>query len=279
VNTNTHPSNRLRKDKRGVSPAISTAIITCAIVAMLLVALTFSSSYLNTYLAQNEFSLMQQFMQKIGLQIDDVAWIPGRTQTTAYTSKYGSVRVLPSALTYTFYADGSPIPGASFNVSILMFDMPITLYNLGNNYSQQIFPSTNSFLQQNASAPICRIFAVEKAPMTDGSFSRIIVAPIIREMDSTTNGAPHIQLYLANLVSGSSPQQSQSVTVTGQNLWYNSTSFTNSITISLNFPKTGLGFTPNFFNFDSINKTISVTSTSVAAIFAGQVAVSLGAFT
>lgn len=278
MKANTHPSNCLRKNKRGVSPAISTAIITCAIVAMLLVALTFSSNYLSRYLAQNEFSLMQQFMQKIGLQIDDVAWIPGRTQTTAYTSKYGSVKVQSSALTYTFYADGSPIPGASFNVSVIMFDMPISVYSVGNNYSQQIFPSTNSFLQQNASAPICRVFVVEKAPMTDGSFARIVVAPIIREMNTTANGAPNIQLYLANVVSGSSPQQSQSVTVTGQNLWYNSTSFTSSITISLGFPNGGRGLTSDFFNFDSTSKTINVASSSVAAIFAGQVTVSLGAY-
>jgi hypothetical protein len=221
---------------------------------------------------------MEQFMQKIGLQVDDVAWIPGRTQTTAYTSKYGTVKVQSSALTYTFLADGTPILGASFNVSVLMFDMPTSSYSAGNNYFQQIFPSTNSFLQQNASAPICRVFAVQKTPMTDGSYVRIVVAPIIREMNSTANGASNIQLYLANMINGPSPLQSQSVTVTGRNLWYNSTNFANNITINLSFPNGGLGLTSNFFSFDGTSKNINVASNSVAAIFVGQVAVSLGAY-
>jgi hypothetical protein len=267
----------LRKDERAVTPVISTLIMTAAIIVTLIVAITFANTYMNTHVAQNEFTTMEQFMQTIGLQIDDVAWIPGRTQTTQYASKYGVVGVQYPALNYNFYADGILV--ANFSVGVILFDMPVSSYSMGNNYSQQIYPLTNSFLQQNASAPICRVFAVEKLPMKDGSFIRIVVAPIIREITSTLNGASHIELFLPLLQNGWSPHQSQSVTITGQNLHFLTANLTSTVTINVSFPNAGgLGLTSDFFNFDSTSKSINVTPGSVVNIFGGEVVVSLGAY-
>ena len=139
---------RLRKNKRAISSAISTTILTSAIIVMLLVTITFVNSYLNGQIAQNDFNSMKQFMQTLGLQVDDVAWIPGRTQTLTYASKYGGVTFRSPALNYCFYFDGTLV--ANFSVGVILFSIPISDYSVGNNYFEQIFPSSSSFLQQNA---------------------------------------------------------------------------------------------------------------------------------
>src|SRR5208337_3507698 len=119
---------RLRKNKRAISPAISTTILTSAIVVMLLVTVAFVNNYLNGQIAQNEFNSMKQFMQTLGLQVDDVAWIPGRTQTLTYASRYGAITFRSPALTYSFYFDGSLV--ASFNVGVIMYNIPVSSYSI-----------------------------------------------------------------------------------------------------------------------------------------------------
>jgi hypothetical protein len=267
--------NRLRKDERGVSPAISTTILTCAVVVMLLVTITFANNYLNARIAENEFSAMKQFMQTIGLQIDDVAWIPGRTQTMRYASKYGSVKVQSPALNYSFYKDGSL--NASFSVGVILFDMPVSAYSVGNNYFEQIFPSSKSFLQQNASAPVSRLFVVEKLPMQDGSYVRIVIAPIIRQLSSIVNNITYIRLFLPILENGPSPQLSQSVTLTGRDVFHKTISNANNVTIGLSFPNgNGMGLTSDFFSFEKTSEAVNVTPGSVVEIYTGDVIVSLG---
>jgi len=72
-----------------------------AVVVMLLVTTVFANNFLNARMVENEFSAVKQFMQTVGLQIDDVAWIQGRTQTIRYASKCGQLKLESVALNYT----------------------------------------------------------------------------------------------------------------------------------------------------------------------------------
>jgi hypothetical protein len=107
----------LKKDKV-VSPAISSVIITSAIIVMLLVVVVFPNNYLNARFTENEFSTVKQFMQTLGLQIDDVAWTIGRTQTTRYTSLFGKVHFESPALNYIVYING--VPMFNYSTGILL---------------------------------------------------------------------------------------------------------------------------------------------------------------
>ena len=76
-------------------------IMTGAIIVLVLVAMSYAQTYLSSSMAQNDFNTNQQFMQTTGLQIDNVAWTMGRTQTITYSSTYGSLEFKPQALSYT----------------------------------------------------------------------------------------------------------------------------------------------------------------------------------
>jgi hypothetical protein len=272
----------LRKDRRAVSPAISTVILTSAVVVMLLVVVVFANNFLSARMAENEFSTIKQFMQTVGLQIDDVAWTVGRTQTVRYASNYGQVNFESVALNYTIYVNttGQYVALANYSVGILLFNMHVSQYSLGNNYYERLFPSSDSsFLQKGASAPVSYVYVIEKLPMNDGNFIRVVVAPSLRMLNSTISGSGGIKnyfkFYLPVLQQGSNPHFSQSITLVGSSVSVK-TETCNSVKINVTFPKTSLGFNADFFNFKNIEEIVNVPAGSIIEFYTSEVIVSLG---
>jgi len=272
---------RLRRDERAVSPAISTVILTSAVVVLLLVTVTFANSFLDARMAENEFSATKQFMQTVGLQIDDVAWTIGRAQTIRYASRFGQVNFESLALNYTVYVNDVYL--ANYSTGILLFNMPISSYSVSNNYSERIFPSSDrSFLQMGTSAPVSHVYVIEKLPMNDGNFIRVVVAPSIRMLNSTisTGGEEknYFKFYLPILSSGTHPRYSQSVTLAGNKVSVKTEGSVNKVKIHVSFPKgsSSLGFDEDFFNFERVDEEVNVPPGSIIEFYTGEVIVSLG---
>jgi len=273
---------RFRGDKRAVSPAISSVILTAAVVVLLLVTVVFANNFLNARMAENEFSTMKQFMQTVGLQTDDVAWTIGRTQTIRYATKFGQVNFESLALNYSVYVNDT-IFLANYSTGILLFNMPISRYTMGNNYEERVIPSSDrSFLQKGTTAPVSHVFVVQQAPMNDGSFIRVVVAPSVRMLNSTiTTGGEtknYFKFYLPIFSSGTNPRKSQSVTLAGNNVSVDMEGGVNKVKIRVSFPKSGLGFTQGFFNFEDIEEEVNIPSGSVVEFYSGEVVVSLGLY-
>jgi len=273
--------NFFRKNKRAVSPAISTVILTSAIVVLLLVTVAFANNFLGARMAENEFSAMEQYMQTVGLQIDDVAWTIGRTQTIRYASNYGQVNFQTVTLQYSVYVK----QGANWvllltnTTGIILFNMPTNKYSIGNNYFKRISPSSNSsFLQIGTSAPVDHIFSVEKMPMIDGSYIRVAVAPSIRVLSSTIGSENYYNLYLPYLMAGTSPRLSQSITIVGKNVTRITESGISAINVTVSFPNQALGFDSSFFMFRRLSETLNVPANSVVEVYVGEVKVSLGLY-
>jgi hypothetical protein len=224
---------------------------------------------------------MEQFMQTVGLQLDDVAWTIGRTQTIRYANKFGQVNFQPAALSYSIYTRiaGSWVLLATNTTGIISFNIPINEYSIGNNYFQRLFPTDGSFLQQGTSAPIAQVFTVEKVPMSDGNYLRVVVAPMIRMLNSTITGSQsqkYCQFYLPILVQGSTPRYSQSITIATQNV--TRISAANSVMINATFPSAYKGFNSQFFNFKNTIVTVNMPSNCIAEFYFGEVTVSLGLY-
>jgi len=271
-------TNRLRNDKKAVTPVISEVIITSIIVVLLLVTVIFANGYLNARLAQNEFSAMEQFMQTVGQQIDDVAWTVGRTQTMDYASQYGQVIFQNGVLTYAVYVNSTNTWIANFTTGALFFNMPIGSYNIANNYMQFIFPNSNSsFLIQGTTAPVSHVFVIERVP-DNGNYIRVVVAPSIRMLNSTVTNAGYYNLYLPILQpSGNNLHISQSITLTATTLNVTSQNV-NQIKITVSFPQSASGFDSTFFDFNSSQTVLPVPTGSSLEFYTGNVTVSLGEY-
>lgn len=259
-------TQKKNRNSRAVSPAISSVILTGTIIALLSVAIVFVNNRLWTSVAESDFNSAKQYMQTIGLQMDDVAWMVGRKETVRYSSSFGSVSILPDALNYTVYiktkGSSSYQYFASYTVGILLFNMPVSKYSITDGYYEQIYPQvTDNLTLSGTLAPLARVFAVEKLtpPMADGSFTRIVVAPAVRVLSSdvtTSSSVYYLKLYLCVLVKGSLQGQAQSVTMTGISIETRTVSQVTSVKVTVGFPAQALGFNNSFFHFPSLSQTI-----------------------
>jgi type II secretory pathway pseudopilin PulG len=257
-------------------------ILTGAIVILIIIAVVFANNFLNRQIAENDFSAMEQFMQTAALQLDNVAWTIGRTQTISYTSKYGQVNFQTAALSYAVYIGTSKV--LTNTTGIILFNVPTNEYSISNNYFQRIPPSSSgSFLQNGTSAPIAQVFAVEKLPMSDGSYVRVVLAPTIRMLNSKIGNQTYYEFYLPCLVQGSHPYYSQSITIATQNVAIGTITIAKPTTININvtFPNAALGFSSSFFNFQSTTVPVNIKPGSgsiIVEFYVGEVIVSLGLY-
>jgi hypothetical protein len=288
-------SQNLRRDQRAVTPALSSIILTCAVILMVMVAMFFANGVLQSNLSESDYKANKQFMLTEGLQIDDVAWTIGRTQTSIFSSKYGAVSVEPVVLTYTFEAKtgGSNwIKIGNYTTGIVMFSMPTSVYTLGNGYFNRIFPSNSSFLQEGATVPVSQVFTTQKNSLQRGSDIRIIAAPTIRLLSSTIKTdlqqTNYIKLYLPVLVAGHNPFLSQSVTQTGNGISKVTQSGATQIRVNASIPVSAqssgydLGDTSSscFFRFQSQSITYpssgSLPPNSIIELYIANVTVAVG---
>jgi hypothetical protein len=275
----------LRKDMRAVSPAISTVILTAAVIVMILVAMGFANTFLDARMAENEFSTNKQFMLTTGLQIDDIAWTIGRTQTVRYSSQYGNMKFQSLAVNYTVEVDTGSGWETMFSdaTGMILFNIPVGTYSVSNNYFERVLPSSNgSFLQEGPSAPVSKVFCVEKLPMREGNYTRIVAVPSIRMLNSTIEGqgtkTNYYKFYLPALVPGNHLYRSQSITLTGNDITKIVRSNVNQVRITVSFPNAGLDFDASFFKFDRLSETVTLLSGSVVEFYIGKVIVTLGQF-
>jgi hypothetical protein len=226
-------------------------------------------------------------MQTIGLSMDDVAWTVGRKETVRYSSSYGSVDILSDALNYAVYVkkgSGGYQYFASYNVSILQFNIPESKYSLTNGYYEQIFPKVaNSLTFSGTSAPVARVFVIEKLPMSDGSFTRVVTAPAVRVLSSAVNASSnkvyYLKLFLPWLVKGSAQGSAQSVTMTSSYIETSTVNQVTNINVTVTFPKASQGFDNTFFHFPSQSQIINIPvgyNDAILELYAGTVETVLG---
>ncbi len=255
---------------------------------MILVAMTYANNILNLRVAENEFTTNKQFMVTAGQQMDDIAWTVGRTQSVTYSSRFGSVNFQRAALTYSFRvhtSSGWETLSLSGDSGILLYNVPIDSYKLGNNGYFQRVPNTasGSFLLSDSTAPISQVLCEQKVPMPDGAYSRIVLVPTMRVLTSTITGTHYYKFYLPSLENGTSPYTSQSVTLTGGGISKVTRNGVDQVQLTVSFPKQGLGFDSSFFNFAATTITLDSTSTlkmypgSVVEFYVGKVIVQIGA--
>ncbi len=275
----------LRVNNRAVSPAISTITLTAAVVVMVLVAMLYTNRFLDSRMAENEFSTNKQFMLTTSLQLDDIAWTMGRTQTIRYSCRFAQVVFEPAILQYSLEISNDTGWQHVFTgeTGVILFNMPISAYTIGSNYLERIFPSSNgSFIQDGPSAPVSHVYVMEKLPMAAGNFTRVVVVPSIRMLQSKIGTQNYVKFYLPMLEDGTNLWLSQSITLTSKNVTQYVLSSVNQVRFKIEFPKEAEGFDSSFFPFQNTLQfgyysiTVELPPNSVVEMYAGAVSVSMG---
>jgi hypothetical protein len=254
---------------------------------MVMVAVSYASNILDSRLAENEFATCKQFMLATGLQIDNVAWTVGRTQTISYSSRYGNVEVLTLALNYSVQARSSSTgdwtPVLNTTTCIVMYNMPISAYNVANNYFARIAPNNGAFLQEGPSAAVSQVFVHEIVPLNNQNYLRIVAAPSVRVFNSSIAGPAtgtstlYCKFFLPSLEqAATNPHLSQSVTMVGGEITKTVRTGIDMVNVTVSFPSDSLGFDSTFFNFDRLEESKSLPAGSVVEFYLGKVTVAQG---
>ena len=262
-------SRKKRSGKLAISPAISSVIMTGAMIAILSVALGFANDFLWTRVAESDYASSKQLMRSVGLQIDDVAWTAGRTETITYATQYGDVEFETGVITYNVSVVANSLKYDFLNTTgALMFNMPTYQYSISDDYWTQIYPDPDqdtSLTLTGTSAPVARVFEVEQVPMLDGDYIRVVAAPAIRVLYSSINSSTntrYVRMYLPVLTAGESPRLYQSLTLTGESVKANTLNHVESIRVTVDFPAVGSGFDSDFFKFPAVSQVIDVPTIS-----------------
>jgi len=273
----------LKRSVKAISPVISSVVLTETIVALLFVTLAFANDFLTARLAENEFAAMKQFMRNVALQIDNVAWIIGRTQTIRFSSRYGHLDFVEAAITYAITikkSDGTTECIATNVIGMLVFNMPVDKYSLGNDYFELVFPSENSFVFNGTSAPVARVFVSEKIPMADGNYIRVAVVPCIRMLRSTINSGNttsfRYKLHLPILRAGQFLHKSQTITLISQYVASSTKTDVVGFNVTISFPSSPKGFDLEFFHFNSSQFSVNFPKASLLEVYVSNVTLSLG---
>ena len=255
-------------------------------MVILSVALVFANNIMWSRVVEGEFNSSKQMMQTAGLQIDDVAWTSGRTETVNYASQYGSIALEPSVITYNVSVVTSAGTTDFVNTTgALIFNMPTSRYSIADDYWARIYPDPDESLTlTGTSAPVARVFAIERTPMPDGKYIRIVTAPSIRVLNSSiitsSSSTFYIRMYLPVLSAGESPGLSQSVTFAGESVEAHTIGDVLSVNVSVDFPRSALeDFDSAFFNFPEATQNISVPSgfdNVVFELYLSEVSVGFG---
>jgi hypothetical protein len=285
-------TEKLRRNRKAVSPAISSIILTSAVIVMVLVTMLFSNNFLQSTLSENEYRANKQFMQTTALQIDDVAWTIGRTQTSVFSSRYGLVNFEPTVLTYTFEVKAGSsnwVTIGNWSTGVIMFSIPASIYSLGSGYFERVFPAEGTFLQNGSTAPVSQVFVTQKTPMPKGNSLRVVAAPTIRVLNSTilagSQTQNYIKFYLPLLSNGSNLYLSQSITLAGTNIVKVAQTGVTQVRINASIPTAAqaLGYdldnlssTSSFFRFQSLSTTYVAPAPSTVELYLSTVKVSLG---
>jgi hypothetical protein len=254
---------------------------------MVMVAVSYASNILDSRLAENEFATCKQFMLATGLQIDNVAWTVGRTQTISYSSRYGNVEVLTMALNYSVQvrssSTGEWTPVLNTTTCVVMYNMPISAYNVANNYFARIAPNNGAFLQEGPSAAVSQVFVHEIVPLNNQNYLRIVAAPSVRVFNSSIVGPAagtstlYWKYFLPSLERATTnPHLSQSITMVGGEVTKVVKTGIDMVNITVSFPSAPLGFDSTFFNFDRLEESKSLPAGSVVEFYLGKVTVAQG---
>jgi hypothetical protein len=278
----------LLRRRRAVESIVATLMLLLITITTLSITLVFVQSNLTRGEAENNFVFAKVFMKTVGLQVDDVAWKTGQMDTIQYSSRDGEMFLREGILNYMVKVRyvGATVDTfiANYTLNGLFFSIPISKYSLDNNYFAEILPGDMSTLVLSDSTdPVARVFVVQKNPIRDeGDYIRIGVVPVIRATSYSittptgvgTTTTKYCKLLLAKLQTGpGTPSAPQYITLLGTDITARVLKGVETLTVTISYPKSALGYDNQFFRFPQETQTLNFEGGAEVEIYVSTVEV------
>jgi hypothetical protein len=134
----------LIRNRKGVSPAVSTVIITAVTVVLVLVSGSYALQVLQSQRAAAEFDTVQKSILTFDDAVRDIAWDQAGTRSIRFTNSYGNMRLIDGSQSFEIGLqgfDGNFI--YSFTSASVKYQMPYG-YGLTGSESSYILGDESS---------------------------------------------------------------------------------------------------------------------------------------
>jgi hypothetical protein len=248
-------------------------ILIAITLAAILVTLPFIDQQRRKALTESEWDYMRTYMTTLQNAVDDVAWMQGATRSLQFSLSNGFMFAEPDALNYSVLVDkGSgyvPLVG-NITTGVLGYKTLIHDYSLGGDYHEAIRPNEQTFWHTGGTNLFTYLFGVEKIPMADGNYLRLVLAPTVTVLNFEVAGEQRYRVLIVKL-SGTGTQAGRNgVTVAGVSYEIVGTADNViALKVTVGFPQTGYDNT--FFNFKQTSTVIDVPAGSTVEVVTCEV--------
>lgn len=134
--------NRLRKNKKAASPAISAVIITATTIVLVLVAGNYAYQVLERQRGASEFETVKKSILAFDDAVRDVAWDRGSSRSARFTINYGGLEIMPNNAEKGLPLDVSvaeyPYANYSDYTGYIRYSISTNYVNMGSEYESYI---------------------------------------------------------------------------------------------------------------------------------------------
>lgn len=147
MTTNRSLFHNLEKDKRAISPAISTVIITGTIVVLVLIAYNYAFQALERQRGISEFEIAKKGILAFDDAVENIAWKPWSSRSTRFVANYGAVELVPNALNLTVTAQASTGScSTSILTGVVKYWIKTDYINYGNDFKEYILGNESTIV-------------------------------------------------------------------------------------------------------------------------------------
>ena len=133
------PYNRLRKNKKAASPAISMVIITAITVVLVLVTGNYAYQVLERQQGASEFETVKKSVLVFDDAVRNVAWDLGGSRSARFTVNYGQLRLVPAGMLVVNASVGDNCISENVSTFFIRYSISNRYVNLGHGYSAYLF--------------------------------------------------------------------------------------------------------------------------------------------
>ncbi len=141
-----------RKNRRGVSPAISTVVITAATVVMVLVSGSYALQLLERQRASTEFDVAVKSILTFDDAVRDIAWDRGGSRSVRFTTNYGALHLLQQNKSVNIRALEYSAVNQDLSTGVVRYSIPTSYLTFGNGYSSYILGNESTVVSSTAAS-------------------------------------------------------------------------------------------------------------------------------
>ena len=271
-------------NRRAVSPLISTLLIMAITMLALSVTLGYTQATLTRKNGETDFESAKSFMKNLCLQVDDVAWVRGRVDTVHFTAQYGQLEYLEDGVQYKidFYDSFNTLVNTTTLTSdVFLYNMPVEKYYLDETYYEPLIKEgSNNLFLSGPNAPVARVFGIQSSIAGDSQFLRIALVPALRWTSYEVTGSStthYVRVYYPDLQRGYSSDLPKSIVLTGIDVTTGIHNNISRIDVAVTFPQFEKNYDNNFFKFNEVTTSLTLSAESQVEMYSGQVRLDYGA--